>query len=431
MSEILRDNGQNHVSDTSSPRELGSNSSGHSLPRRNALILGGLTAAAAFLESCSLIGERFPRLQPIRKAFPEYQDFPRVWTADDLSFALQDSLAHLQESSTKRVEITLAGGEIFIDRKLTFNIPDGVEVRIKAHPDGTRIKGSEELSRHPGNWGAKDNNLIQFNVGEGSNLSIDGIFFHGGSERAGIGGYQAPDSPWDAILAVYGQDAAARGIADKDSVRMGKVHLKDCHFESSEAPGTMLQGLTDLKVEGCTSRATDCLVTVNMCDRGEITDCYGENFLSDFVFGVWSKNILVRNCGVNLAWAGYNFRSCQNVLVKDSYAGYTLAAATTSEVIPGSNERTVGITFENFHTYGSSCVYAFQHAEKVHLAGGVHDGLGEVLTAQGYIARVRNPEWIGRKPINLIHYLLFVLLLDYLVGPNETLEGSHFYGFES
>lgn len=445
MNEISRDL---NPSPQELQKDLGGNSSGKALSRRGALIwgavkLGGLLMAVSALESCSFLGERFPRLEPVRKAFPDYKDLPRYWNADDLSSAVEGAIANTQEGSTRRVELTLAGGEIFVDRKLTFNIPDGVEVKIKAHPIGTRVRGSEELSRHPGNWGAKDNNLIQFNVGQGSSLSIDGIFFHGGSEKAGIGGYQAPDSPWDAILAIYGKDASAREIADKNSVRMGNVHLKDCHFEMSEAPGIMLQGLTDLKVEDCTSKATDCLITINMCDRGEITGCYGENLLSDFVFGVWSKNIVVENCGVNLAWAGYNFRSCQDILVRNSYAGYTLAAATTSEVIPGSNERAVGITFENFHTKGSSCVYAFQHAARVHLEGGVHDGLGEVLTAQNYIARVRNPEWIARKPIYLgpniseitsqdLHFRKSeVAPQDYGVNPNEILPDSHFYGFES
>ncbi len=237
-------------------------------------------------------------------------------------------------------------------------------------------------------------------MANGGYVSLDKVEFDGGSNRAGIGGYDAPPSPWNAIVAIYGR-GVGDGLDNNGAQARGRAEIINCNFQKSEGPGLMVQNLEQFRVAGCTTQATDCLVTANWCQKGEIYKCYGKNVLSDFVFSVWSSDIVVHECGVNLAWAGYNFRSCKNIEVNNCYAGYCLAAVSTSEVIPGSNERTVGLTVNNLQTWGSSCVYAFQHADEVILSGGVHDNLGEVLNANNFMSRINNPEWVAEQPIYL------------------------------
>ncbi|OGG03691.1 hypothetical protein A2W14_02975 [Candidatus Gottesmanbacteria bacterium RBG_16_37_8] len=300
------------------------------------------------------------------------------WNADQLQQQLQEAVKKSVEKN-REIVVDLPKGETIIDRQITCTIPEGAKITLRGHTEGSRLKLHSSLSNVSKEWGSfAQKNMLYFKDMEGE-LTINGVEFHGGSERAGSGGYIAPASPWDAVVLIVGS-----GEGDKTDPAMhrigkrkGKANVKFCGFYQSESEGIMMQNLKSAGMQNCWGRNLDVLFNASWCDSVSSRNVTGENFTSDGTYITSAQNVELSNWHIKTARQGYDLQGVANAVLNECHAydcGYSYAISrseTDRKTWSGA------ITLNNCHSRDCQIVYALGLIERLQVNRANHDGIGK------------------------------------------------------
>jgi hypothetical protein len=363
------------------------------------------------------------------------QDFLQVWSQE---------IQRAQETG-QPAEIQLPEGEIVFDSRSRLEVPAGVGVRVCGHPNGSRLRLTEAISRLPDpslepdrSWQGHEFNLMEIVLGQKASLTVEDIEFDGGSARAGVGDYQAPLGPWNAILGIYGEGKGAGNLPAGE--RTGTCQVNNCRFSRSEAPGLVVQNLGRVTVDGCRGDFLDTLVTVNWCGRAEINNCQAHNCLSDAFYIVVSKNVTIEKCLADVARQGFDIHGSTDVRLANC-SGRQCAEFITLSRAEANGTGCEDVVIDSCPSVDCNLAYSIQFAKNVTITGGRHEGAGNWWAESDFLHTgiARREElppisvWINWGTVEGLTFSDVRISkgdkapADYQIG--KTAEGINFVGF--
>jgi hypothetical protein len=280
----------------------------------------------------------------------------------------------------EQVIVELPEGEIQIANRLDITIPEGAKIVLKGHEKGSRLKLANSLSDIPEEWGSfGEYNMIYFKDMDGE-LTIDGIEFHGGSERAGKGGYKAPKSPWDSVIFIVGSGEGS--TSDQDAVmkkagkRGGKVEVRNCNFQNSESGGLVVQNISDVIVADCEGKNLDALLNASWCDDLFVKNLHGVGFNSDGLYITNVQNVILEDLQIMTARQAYDLQGNLDATLRrcnayDCAIAYNVTKSQTDGTVSGNAQ--IG------DCDSSECVsiYSFGGVQDIAVENGKHYAGGE------------------------------------------------------
>ncbi len=330
---------------------------------------------------------------------PEFLEVNHEWDAERVEAVLREGVEQSQQRGVE-VVVELPAGRVEIGRKMAVNVGEG-QIRLIGHPEGTQLVLDEEMSQLPDAWGNHSRNLVEFSGIEGKGaVRLQNIVFDGGSVRAGKGGYNAPPSPWDAVVLCVGIGQEAIGEPHREWLgkRAGKVVVENCAFFHSESVGVVVQNVGEAQVRQCRGKYLDGLCTVNFSDRFEIQGLMAEGCLSDGIYIVDSQDGVIRDCRVRTARQGYDIHGSSRVTLERCVA-YDCAQAYSVAESLASGVGSQGISLNNCDSAGSALVFALQNVRDMHVRGGRHDNVGAWYYQKDFLhTGIANPT--GPRAVN-------------------------------
>ncbi len=235
----------------------------------------------------------------------------REWTDETLLKAFNKGVGE-SLASGRLVEIQLPEGEIVIHKRLDIAIPEGAKIALKGDKNGSRLRLDSRLSDIPKEWGSfGQQNALYFKDMDGE-LVIDGIEFHGGSERAGRQGYAPPKSPWDSMVFVVGSGEGSgpdqHAVMRTAGKRKGRAEVKNCNFQNSESGGFMAQNVGMAVGTNLQGKNLDALFNASWCDQVGVKNMKGERFASDGLYITNAQTVVLEDLQVSTARQAFDLQ---------------------------------------------------------------------------------------------------------------------------
>ncbi len=342
--------------------------------------------AAAGLVGAVIVARLDPEETKHRFTQPELPNFPAIPDKIILPTAENWDEAHFEDAVDQAIDqsldcktpttIQLPFGEMLFKHKIKRDFPKGAAVIFQGNC--TNLKLAEPLSHLDSKkWGSKTHNLIEFNLDEDAAVGFDGVFFDGGSSKAGKGGYSAPVSPWDSVLRITGTGPGSGTAPSKQNIesRHGSVFIRNCLFLNSESEGALVQNVAYAEMTNTFGRNLDSLFVPCWVTKFKGKNLYAENILSDGVYIQDCGEGVLEDSMVRHARQGFDIQGSKNLTLRNCHAIDCAEAFLITES-PSSQTRAKNIDISGSHSVDCALAYSLTSVDNVSIQHCTHAGLG-------------------------------------------------------
>jgi hypothetical protein len=299
------------------------------------------------------------------------------WSGDRLQQVIEAAIKSSLETR-QEVIIELPLGEIIVNKPITSIIPEGAKIKIKGNENGSRLKLDPSLSAIPKDWGSFAQRSIMYFKDMEGDLAIDGVEFHGGSERAGKGGYKPPLSPWDAMVMIVGKGEGDKyePAMHRAGQRKGIAVIRNCNFANSESEGALMQNISNAWMDKSQGKNLDVLFNSTWCDYVSGTNLIGENLNSDGVYITSAQNVVLKDMAIKTARQGYDLQGVakaklDNCNAYDCLIGYAPSKSETDKITKSGQ-----IEINNSSSVGCQLPFSIGEVMNLNVEGGIHEDVG-------------------------------------------------------